>query len=611
MKKILSIFLIALVLIFSNSAYAISAYGIETGINASIEKFFVNYNQKCGENLTWVLQNGTLTISGFGDMYNYDAENAPWYEEASNINEVILSDSVSFIGNYAFYNCVNLSRINISDSVTQIGYDAFKNCSSLKSIEIPNSVSVIGSSAFENCVNLESIKLPDNLIRLHSFVFANCKSLKEIIINYGTEQIDAGAFTNCSSLESVYIPKSVKSIGERAFYGCNKLKKIIYEDNEGDWNNINISGGNSPLLNCRIEYLPDDGLEYYECPHCGKLSAEDKVIYDRNGDIYCPHCKENLALNEDLPFSEYDIIECPFCIKDFDVTDEVIDENGNVNCPYCGKNPEEALLENDEEEKVEPEFETAIEDDNTEVIVEETYNIACLYCELILEVTETYGDEIICPYCGQTQNAESEETEYLEEESYIDNSFIASNWAMEEVKKAYSNNLIPEEMLEAVLCDNITREEFAAISIKLYEAMGGYAEYTDIKNTPFLDCKTESPYVDYIGAAYTLGITNGKTINMFAPDDLITREQMAVMFYRVIKLDEQEGLFSSERDFDINNVRKFSDDAEISDYAREGVYYMAENGVIKGIDGANFAPQNTATREQALIMSNRIARQLG
>lgn len=77
---------------------------------------------------------------------------------------------------------------------------------------------------------------------------------------------------------------------------------------------------------------------------------------------------------------------------------------------------------------------------------------------------------------------------------------------MGEIKEAYKYGLIPEEMLKEYLTNKISREKFAAISIKLCEAiLGRYIDYLDIKDTHFTDCYyLDSQYKKYIGAAYDL-----------------------------------------------------------------------------------------------------------
>ncbi len=106
---------------------------------------------KCGENLTWELSGGTLTISGSGDMYTWEtAEYVPWYNQRQEIHRVILSESVTSIGRVAFANCSSLSEINIPNGIRVISAYAFLSCSSISRIKVPACCEFIGNHAFEN-----------------------------------------------------------------------------------------------------------------------------------------------------------------------------------------------------------------------------------------------------------------------------------------------------------------------------------------------------------------------------------------------------------------------------------------------------------------------------
>ena len=78
---------------------------------------------KCGDNLWWTLgDDGTLTISGTGNMIDYTDDNyAPWFRWSPEITSVIINEGVTSIGNYAFSNCSGLTSVTIPDSVTSIG----------------------------------------------------------------------------------------------------------------------------------------------------------------------------------------------------------------------------------------------------------------------------------------------------------------------------------------------------------------------------------------------------------------------------------------------------------------------------------------------------------
>ena len=109
----------------------------------------------------------------------------------------IIPNSVTYIGNDAFFDCKSLTSINIPNSVTNIGNRAFRGCDSLKRINIPDSVTYIGNLAFAFCSSLTNIDIPNN------------------VTNIGYR-----AFCYCRSLTSINIPNSVTYIGNGAFWGC-------------------------------------------------------------------------------------------------------------------------------------------------------------------------------------------------------------------------------------------------------------------------------------------------------------------------------------------------------------------------------------------------------
>lgn len=100
----------------------------------------------CGENLIWTYEKSTrtLTISGSGEMKDFDFNGYSWGGNRSYISSVIIDSGVTSIGSYAFLKCTQLMSIIIPDGVTSIGEHAFHGCSALGSIDIPNSVTSIG-----------------------------------------------------------------------------------------------------------------------------------------------------------------------------------------------------------------------------------------------------------------------------------------------------------------------------------------------------------------------------------------------------------------------------------------------------------------------------------
>ena len=95
----------------------------------------------CGENLTYTLDDeGTLIISGTGNMTDFNFGKVPWNSSRESIKKVIIEDGATSICSFAFYNCINLESITIPYGVTKIGEEAFSGCESLISIILPDSL---------------------------------------------------------------------------------------------------------------------------------------------------------------------------------------------------------------------------------------------------------------------------------------------------------------------------------------------------------------------------------------------------------------------------------------------------------------------------------------
>lgn len=95
-----------------------------------------------GENITWNLTDGTLTITGSGDMADFSAaSDAPWYANRAAVERIVVSDGITHIGSMAFYGCVNAKTAEIADSVKSIGINAFSytegSVTSISSVSAP------------------------------------------------------------------------------------------------------------------------------------------------------------------------------------------------------------------------------------------------------------------------------------------------------------------------------------------------------------------------------------------------------------------------------------------------------------------------------------------
>lgn len=180
----------------------------------------------CGSGLIWSLNNGTLTIQGNGDMYDY-ANRGPWYSYQSSITKVVIQNGCTHIGNNAFNSCRKIPSVTIPSSVVSIGIGAFDGCTSLTDVTIPNSVTSIGASAFNGCNSLSSVNINSDAIISGSWlkdIFGT--QVTEYILGNAITHIGNRAFYGCASLISISIPNGVISIGHSAFSGCTSLSQI-------------------------------------------------------------------------------------------------------------------------------------------------------------------------------------------------------------------------------------------------------------------------------------------------------------------------------------------------------------------------------------------------
>jgi len=254
---------------------------IITALLLSITVFFPVYAEEetysgtCGENAAWKLENGVMTISGSGPMYNYGQAAAPYMGYRSIIKEVVIEKGITTVGDNAFFNCQWIEKVSIPDGIEKIGdyafwcarpleevhlpegvktigEEAFGGCNSLQTVNIPSTVTAIGDYAFSVCDlqslelpdglksigrsafsenrSLQSIAIPDTVTEMGSEVFRSCSGLKSVKLSNAMTSIPADTFMMCRSLTDITIPASVTEIGSGAFSQCDSLETIVIPD---------------------------------------------------------------------------------------------------------------------------------------------------------------------------------------------------------------------------------------------------------------------------------------------------------------------------------------------------------------------------------------------
>ncbi len=170
-----------------------------------------------------------------------------------NLATITIPDSVTSIGDRAFYGCKGLTSVTIGNGVTNIGWDAFNSCGGLTSITIPDSVTSIESGAFSGCTGLVNVTIPDSVTNIESDTFYACKRLTSVTIGNGVTNIGSSAFNGCSGLMSITIPDSVTSIGNSAFDGCKGLTSVTIGNGVTSIGNKSFAG----CKNLRTIVIPE------------------------------------------------------------------------------------------------------------------------------------------------------------------------------------------------------------------------------------------------------------------------------------------------------------------------------------------------------------------
>lgn len=212
---------------------------------------------KCGENLTWTLEDtGLLTISGTGDMDDYPVSSdkrSPWYDHRKSVEAVVIENGVEGIGASAFRNCTNLTRVVLPQTLRHIGEDAFYYCVSLAAIDLPENLQSIGEGALSYCHSLKMIRIPKATTSIGEEI-AGVSGVESIIFE-GISVIPKKSFVNSFSLKEIVLPKTVTRIEDWAFDACDSLERVYYSGTEAQREKIVIVGDRQKQMFDSLQWI--------------------------------------------------------------------------------------------------------------------------------------------------------------------------------------------------------------------------------------------------------------------------------------------------------------------------------------------------------------------
>jgi len=312
----------------------------------------------CGESLTWSLGDNTLTISGTGEMYDYDA---PWDEYRDSIINVIIEDGVTYIGSEAFFMCANLTDIEMPDSVTSIGDYAFYNCTSLGNVTISGNVTSIGASAFSGCTN---VKLLCNY-KSYAHTFADANSVAYDLLdvddwgkcgdnvywklvdgtltlsgtgatyNYENYSNDYSPFYNMNAT-AIVVEDGITGLGKYIFGSCNATSVVLPDTLESIGESaFRTSDLTSVTISDSVTYIGDYAFCYCYSLADVKLSKNITIIEDDTflgcgslGEIIIPDGVTSINFEAFADCTSLEIITIPASVKY--ISSEAFDSSNNV-----------------------------------------------------------------------------------------------------------------------------------------------------------------------------------------------------------------------------------------------------------------------------------------
>lgn len=537
----------------------------------------------CGDNVTWTLNNGVLTISGTGAIENFKGyDGAPWYGRREEITSVVIGNGITEIGEFAFEETA-LTGVVIPDGVTRIGSAAFQGCTKLTSVTIPQSVELIDEAAFRetpwikaqgglvvvngtllHCEwvdNVYEVTLPRSVTKIGPRAFIMRAELTAVNIPNGVTSIGEEAFMGCYGLTGVTIPASVTEIGQGAFEDCTGLTGIQVEAGNQNYTAVDgvlftkdrgtlhtYPGGKQGAYTIPDGVTSIGGNAFFYCTGLTRVTIPGSVIsigelafYDCAGltDVTIQGGVSSIGLCAFM-YSGLTRITIPSSVSSigaaaFDRCDKLKDVS------FVGTEAQwKAIaigLRNDPLLSAAIHFEQAPSSSgpilNSNVFVDvpaDSWHHDAVYWAVSKDITSGTGTNPP----AFTPNQTCTETEILtflwraagEPASTVLPFMPKDTWAAGALRWAYAKGMIGASFNQTAPCTRASAAKF------IWQAAGSPA--TAVANS-FTDVPAGAGYAQAVAWAVSKGITNGTSATTFSPDKTCTRAEIVTFLYRAYK----------------------------------------------------------------------------
>lgn len=596
----------------------LSTVGMVSALETGNEEVFsvlesrVLSSGQCGENVSYTFDSttGTLRISGTGDMTSYYGEDGAGG---------FMVDTLPW-GSYR----EEILHLVIEDGVTSVGDVAFADLRYLQTVDLGNTVKRIGISSFSNCFVLEEITFPDSLEEIDEMSFSSCSKLQKIHFGSGLKVIGGNALTH-TGFTTLVLPSSLEVLGERAFFGCGDLASIfvpssVKEIGEAVFHYVAVVDGafsSLPFDTVMLYGLVDSAIFDYSVADGLQFTVVTEVP-DWDSDVQTPEEGEMPEIGESSPEGDF-FFEDGMIKKYLGVGGDVVIPStigGEIVRGYEGFEDSTSITS------------LAFSDTLTTIgSLSGCTNLKAVYVPDDMPLTSlpmgifdgvadvtVYGSgsavedyetvaECLVRWEGVnfvvtgvvTEIPEGYPTFGLEDWS-VPRLYEYSTWAEPHVLQARENNLIPES-LGRYFGNDILRFQIAESLVQLVEASTGTA--LEVSGEKFSDTALVS-----VGKAFGSGIISGMGDGSFGVSETATREQIAVMMVKTITcLEELRGETLISRD---TSLPTFDDVDEISEWARDSMGILINNGLMSGVGGGKLSPKSNTTIEQCFVMLNKM-----